>query len=216
MKVVKTPSWLLLPNSSRPSIWILKKIISQKIFGIPLYSKYDLGGIGYGEEHKKVNLTPYCDIYADIMDLDSFIKADCVVEEFYMSHTLEHIPTQEYKTFLEKLYRKLKPGGRVVVIQTDIGAVIHQWIRKELSFRAMKKTVFTPADRLRQNPLNQHQGMWTAEDLCLDFEAMGFSTEVFNGGKWPYDMTDEFYPTEMEQFQGVPIKNLGVIAMKPI
>ena len=58
--------------------------------------KFNLGGIGKGSEYKTVNLAEICDIEANIMNLDSFCD-DGTVDEFFLSHTLEHIPVTEYK-----------------------------------------------------------------------------------------------------------------------
>jgi glycosyltransferase involved in cell wall biosynthesis len=127
--------------------------------------KFNLGGIGRGgEEYKTVNLAETCDIDANIMDLDSFCE-DGTVDEFYLSHTLEHISLLEYKKFLLHMKQKLKDGGTIKVIQTDIGRLIKLWTDGKITFRTMRAPIFTPATRCDSNILQQHQSMWSQEEL---------------------------------------------------
>jgi len=177
--------------------------------------RYDLGGVGRGTWGRTtVNLAAECDVEHDVLDLDGFIAEDGVVDEFFLSHTLEHVPVTAYADFLRALYRKLRVGGRVIVVQTDVGRAIRLWIDGKLSFRAMRTTVFTPPDRLRENPYHMHHNMWTAETLADDFRAVGFHAETFDAGDWPYDQLDELRPEETARFHGVAIPNLGVIASR--
>jgi|TARA_R110000824_G_scaffold307678_1_gene495317 hypothetical protein len=184
--------------------------------------KYNLGGRATGShflgsrsaEYKNVNLEEGSDFNHDITDLDAFIKEDGVVDEFFMEHTLEHVPITKYKKFLEDLKRKLRPRGQITVIHTDAGHVINLWQQGHLPFRCMKKTLFPPADYVAWNPLMAHQNMWTGGDLVMDFLALEFSAQQFDAGQWEYDLKDEFYPTFEATYQGIPIKNLGVIAIK--
>ncbi len=177
--------------------------------------RYDLGGVGRGRDGRlTVNLEDECDIRHDIRDLDGFLPEDGTADEFYLCHTLEHVPVADYVRFLEDLHRKLRPGGRVIVIQSDIGEVIKLWIDGTLSFRAMRTPIFTPPAPIRDNPHNVHHNMWTAEELADDFRAVGFTAETFDAGSWPYDHLDELYPERTREHWGVAIPNLGVIATK--
>ena len=176
--------------------------------------KYNLGGRGKGTDYIHVNLEDDCDVKHDILDLDGFIKEDGVVEEFFLEHTLEHVPIPQYKNFLLLMKRKLKKGGKIKVIHTDAGDVLELWKQGRLPFRSMKKTLFPPADYVAWNPLMAHQNMWTPEDLAKDFIALGFEAYTFDAGQWGFDLTDEFYPGTDEKYWGVPIKNLGVLAVK--
>jgi hypothetical protein len=181
--------------------------------GAPL--RYDLGGYKPAANGRiTVNLAGESDIHHDIRDFDAYISEDAVVDEFYLSHTLEHIPAVDYGKFLRDLHRKLRPLGRVIVIQTDTGKVLEAWSSGQLSFRAMRATVFTPPDRLRANAFNLHHNMWTAEELAKDFRAVGFVAETFDAGAWPYDLLDELLPEETRPYFGFPIANLGVLATK--
>jgi predicted SAM-dependent methyltransferase len=176
--------------------------------------KFNLGGIGIGDkEYKTVNLAELCDIKADIMDLDSFCQ-DNTVSEFFMSHTLEHIPVIHYKSFLMKLYKKLKVGGTIRVIQTDAGRLIKMWTEGEISFRTMRAPIFTPASRCDSNILQQHQSMWSQEELIKDFQAIGMIAEDFDAGFWYYDLDDDIIINDTKPDFGKPIPNLGVVAKK--
>lgn len=175
--------------------------------------KFNLGGIGVNTEYQTVNLAELCDIHADIMDLDSFCE-DGTVDEFFLSHTLEHIPVTHYRNFLEHMKRKLKTGGIIRVVQTDAGKLIDMWVKGKISFRSMRTPIFTPANRCSTNALQQHQSMWSEEELKRDFELLGFRTESFKAGSWKYDVDDDLYPEDTEPDKGKDIPNLGVIAIK--
>jgi predicted SAM-dependent methyltransferase len=177
--------------------------------------RYDLGGYkSAAQERLTVNLAGNSDVQHDIRELDAFISEDAVVDEFYLSHTLEHIPVVDYGKFLRDLYRKLRTFGRVIVIQTDAGEVLRAWSSGQLSFRAMRATLFPPAAQIRKNALHMHHSMWTAEELAEDFRTVGFIAETFDAGAWPYDQLDELLPAETRPYFGFPIRNLGVLATK--
>ena len=176
--------------------------------------KFNLGGIGVGDkEYKTVNLVELCDIKDNIMDLDSFC-GDNTVSEFYMSHTLEHIPVVDYKSFLLNLHKKLKVGGKIKVIQTDAGRLIKMWANREISFRTMRAPIFTPATRCESNILQQHQSMWSQEELIKDFQSIGMEAEGFDAGYWYYDLDDDIIAEDTKVDLGKPIPNLGVVATK--
>jgi hypothetical protein len=92
--------------------------------------------------------------------------------------------------------------------------VIRDYVAGRLSFRSMRSTLFTPEDRLRDNPLQQHVNMWSARELARDFEAVGFETATFDAGTWTYDMSDRFAPDDTRRDHGKPIRNLGVRAVR--
>lgn len=176
--------------------------------------KFDLGGRGYGKNgYKTVNLAAKCDIYENVLYLDKFCD-DNTVTEFYLSHTVEHIPVTHYKQFLIDLKRKLILGGVIRVIQTDVGKLIKMWVNGDISFRAMRAPIFTPASRCHDNLLQQHQSMWSAEELIKDFESIGMAAESFDAGYWKYDLDDDLIPEETKKDFGKHIPNLGVIGTK--
>lgn len=176
--------------------------------------KFDLGGVGSGKKgYKTVNLVASSDIKENIMDLDKFCE-DGTVDEFYLSHTVEHIPVTHYKQFLLNLKRKLKVGGHIQVVQTDAGRLIQMWVDGQISFRAMRAPIFTPASRCHDNLLQQHQSMWSAEELIKDFQSIGMTAESFDAGYWKYDLDDDLIPEETKKDFGKHIPNLGVISTK--
>ncbi len=179
--------------------------------------KYDLGGVHKSRDGwQSVNLgSVNCDIQADILDLDSFCQ-DGTVDEFALVHTLEHVPIHLYSQFLRDMLRKLKPGGMVMVQQTDAPEIMRMWTRGELSFRAMRCCLFTPADRIKQNRYQQHMNCWGARELIRDFNACGYREVTAvdpNPHAWPFDMWDEF--DDLADDQGTLIPNLRVEAVKP-
>ena len=176
--------------------------------------KFNLGGIGTSDpEYKTVNLAEVCDIKANIMELDSFCD-DGQVDEFFLSHTLEHITVKEYKNFLLNMKKKLKANGKIKVIQTDVGKLIRMWVDGKICFRTMRAPIFTPATRCKGNMLQQHQSMWSQEELIKDFESIGMKAEGFDAGYWQYDVDDDIMPDETKLDFDKSIPNLGVIATK--
>ena len=132
-----------------------------------------------------------------------------------MSHSFEHVPIQHMREFLADLLRKLKPGGKMYVIQSDIRRCLELHHSGQLSFRALRTVIFPPADRLRTNRYNQHFNMWGAEDLAEDFCAAGFDrVAVFDAGEWRLDTVDELHPGAVERYHDVMIPNLGVLGSK--
>jgi hypothetical protein len=176
--------------------------------------QFELGGVkGWAPEGRNtVNIVPPADIIADIRDLDSFCD-DGVVSVFGLNHVLEHIPSQHYVEFLKGLHRKLHPGGHVEVIQTDAGKLL-ELVAAGLPLRVARLPLFTPPDRLRENPHHQHFNMWSELLLCSDFEALGYRVETFDAGTWEFNQNDELYPELTQEFHGHPIPNLGVRAYR--
>lgn len=175
--------------------------------------KFDLGGIGKNSQYKTVNLGANADIKEDITELDNFCE-DNSVEEFYLSHTLEHIHVTKYKKFLLDMKRKLIIGGKIKVVQTDVGRLIQAWADGKISFRTMRAPIFTPASRCSSNLLQQHQSMWSEEELIKDFESIGMKASRFDAGTWSYDLEDDIIPLETVKDFGFKIPNLGIISIK--
>jgi hypothetical protein len=114
--------------------------------------KFDLGGTGSGGPYTTVNLFGDPDILCDILLVDRYVPRDGTADEFRLSHTLEHIPSEQYVEFLLALRWKLRVGGILTIIQTDVGPVLAQYQRGELSFRAMWRVPFLPtAPQMRED-----------------------------------------------------------------
>jgi len=176
--------------------------------------RFDLGGYGKGRARTTVNLVPNCDIQCDITEVEKYAPEPASVDEFFLSHTLEHIPIEHYADFIMALRRRLKPGGQIRVVQSDARGAIELFNQGKLSFRAMRTILFTPKDRILQNQYHRHHQMWDAEELRRDFEAIGLEAETFDAGTWRFDTADEFYDDELRACHGVPVANLGVIGTK--
>ena len=177
--------------------------------------RYNLGGCGKDPGRITVNLRAPADIIADIVNLDSFCK-DGAADEFFMSHTLEHVPLEFYLAFLTGLWKKLKPGGVLWVIQSDAGAVIDMWKRGEIRFRSMRTVLFTPAHRVRENPLQRHHNMWSQYEMCRDLQKIGFIVHSMPVQPWSYDHDDELFPGDTSADHGKLIPNLSVQAVRPL
>jgi hypothetical protein len=178
--------------------------------------RYDLGGTTPRQGYVTVNLAPGADRHCDILDLDALHPPDGEVDDFLLEHTLEHVPVTRYIAFLRDLHRKLRPGGSVTVVLTDADLVIRDYVAGRLSFRSMRSTLFTPEDRLRENPLHAHFNMWSAQELVEDFRAVGFDAQAFDAGAWCFDMHDPLRDAEVQRDRGKSIRNLGVRATRRV
>jgi len=178
--------------------------------------KFDLGGVHKSRDGwQSVNLgNVNCDIQADILDLDAFCQ-DGTVDEFALVHTLEHVPIPLYSKFLRDMLRKLKPGGMVMVQQTDAAEVMRMWQCGVLSFRAMRCCLFPPAERIKQNRYQQHMNCWGPEEMGDDFRACGYAAYSLFASPfaWPFDTRDEF--DDLADDQGTLIPNFRIEAVKP-
>ena len=181
--------------------------------------RYDLGGHGKAGDRVTVNLDGDSDVKEDIIDFVSRCGHGSV-DEFFLSHTLEHVPAELYEGFLRTMADRLALGGCIRVIQTDADAVIRQYVRGDVCFRSMRSVLFTPPDRLaggshpNASALQLHRNMWSAKELARDLEAVGLWATIFDPPTWPFDMTDPFYPDELKRDWGKPIAQLGVTGVR--
>jgi len=186
-----------------------------------LLIKFDLGGIGYGKNgYRTVNLISGVDIQKDILELDDYCK-DNSVDEFFMSHTFEHILSIKREKFVKKLLTKLKKGGKLIIIQTDIKKVLKLYCKGILDFYCLRDIILTPMDRqikmykITRKNLQQHQGCWGAGELKKELLYYGFSkVELFDVRKWNFDCNSFFPFQKNEKYFGIKIPNLGIIATK--
>lgn len=184
-------------------------------------NRFDLGGTGPGRYGwKTVNLVPGADIREDILDTDRYCQ-DGAVDAFYMGHTFEHIPSVQVKEFAKALLKKLKKGGALVVVQTDIKKALKLYHRNRIDFFALRDIIFSPIDRREKSAattgrdLQLHQYMWGAEELKKELLHYGFSSaEIIRAGHWNFDQTSVFPFQRNEQYFGTKIPNLGVVAYK--
>lgn len=95
--------------------------------------KFDLGGTLKSNIYKTVNLSGNPDIKADILDLDSFC-ANNSVDEFFMSHTYEHISPVFIESFLKKVREKLNEKGCLRIIHTDIKECLELYKKRYFRF----------------------------------------------------------------------------------
>jgi hypothetical protein len=176
-------------------------------------TRYDLGGAVPRRGYVSVPCTGRGSD-CGLLDVDAIHRGDGEVDEFLLEHRLDHVPVTRYVRFLTDMHRKLRVGGALVVIQTDADAVIRQYMRGEISFRSMRATLFTPDDRVRDNPHNLHHSMWSAGELARDLGALGFDARVFDAGSWGFDMADALYPDDLARDHGKRIARFGVRGIK--
>jgi hypothetical protein len=194
----------------------LKKRLGQNII------KLDLGGVDKGKDGwKTVNLEPGVDIQKDILELDAYCE-DGSVDIFRMGHTYEHIPLPYLESFIKKLLKKLKKGGRLIIIQTDIKETLKLYCEGKLDFYSLRDVVFTSINRQINSykttgriGLLSHKFMWGIEELKKELLYYGFSeVKSFDAGSWDFDFASVFPFQENEKYFGVKIPNLGIEAIK--
>ena len=182
--------------------------------------KYDLGGVKARPGWRTVNVVPGVDLQHDITELDGFCR-DAGVDVFLLRHTLEHIRIDRLRGFLGDVHRKLRPGGRLVVIQTDARKALQLYQRGAIDFYSLRDILFSPVDSRRAAidavglDVMTHQFMWGAHDLADELQLEGFTrVRTFDAGSWPFDVRSEYPFQRNERYFGVAIPNLGVEAIR--
>jgi predicted SAM-dependent methyltransferase len=181
--------------------------------------KFDLGGTRDHNEYKAVNFVGYGSIKANILELDSFCY-DNTVDEFYMSHTYEHINPIDIPKFLNDILRKLKIGGILKIKHTDAKKCLDLYNEKIIDFRALRDLLFTSYPRRKKIhidgfDLNGHKYMWGEEELMEELLYYGFSdSKTYNAGSWKFDFENYFPNDNMQNYHGILIPNLGIIGIK--
>lgn len=127
---------------------------------------------------------------------------DASVEVVYSSHMLEHIPRSQVETFLEDVYRILKPGGILRLALPDLELMAREFLSQVELARAGQRDVI-PADQFMEStllglkarpnllqPMNiyrellvrtGHLWMWDAPSLSMILQKIEFK-EVNEGG----------------------------------
>lgn len=182
--------------------------------------KFDLGGNKNHDGYLSVNLSGNPHIKKDILCLDDFCL-DNSVDEFLMSHTYEHIPTVLLPDFISNILRKLKSGGCLKIIHTDIKKSIGLYSSDKIDFRCLRDIIFAPFKRRKKlfdetgKDLMNHQYMWGEEELVEELLFYGFSkANSFNAGFWKFDIENNLPNDNMKKYHGTLIPNLGVVAYK--
>lgn len=118
------------------------------------------------------------------------------VGQIYVSKFLHHLQREERRGFLKWAYDQLLPGGRLIIVDTD------------LEFQVLKEAE-DPEYRSRLMPGYLETLVRIEEKFCNhtveDVRALGFSVEHFDFHEY-YDETDAYshYPGE-----NLPLKFLG-------
>jgi len=183
--------------------------------------KLDLGGIGKGQDGwRTVNLIPGVDIQQDIINIDSYCEDD-TVDMFKMSHTYEHIPIVVLDNFMNKLYKKLKKDGILIIIQTDIKSTLDLYKKRKIDFYCLRDIIFSPIDRRKESyritskDLQHHQFMWGVKELRDEILLYGFKkTAIFSAGNWKFDIPSIYPFQKNEKYFDVKVPNLGIAAYK--
>jgi predicted SAM-dependent methyltransferase len=183
--------------------------------------KFDLGGTDKGKDGwMTVNLLPDADVQDDILNIDNYCKDDSV-DMFYMSHTYEHIPIVKLEEFMRKLLKKLKNGGMLIIIQSDIKKTLKLYEKRKIDFYCLRDIIFSSIYRRKENfnitgrDLQHHQYMWGSDEIKQELLYYGFSrVETMNAGSWSFDQASVFPFQNNEKYFSVRIPNLGIIAYK--
>lgn len=63
---------------------------------------------------------------------DEIPVPDESVEYFYMSHVIEHIPLPCAESVFKKIYKKLKPGGKIRIVCPDLEIILKAYMDKNI------------------------------------------------------------------------------------
>ena len=143
-------------------------------------------GSGGKETHKKgyINIDLYedSDLRIDCMDIDKHWEENSV-DEFYASHIIEHYSFKEVPILLEKIYKLLKPGGKLEIRIPDLqylGAKFGNlgwWKRCSNGKSWMKNGIF--GDQSHEGHF--HKSGFSFQTIKQELEKVGFKTEVIRG-----------------------------------
>lgn len=67
----------------------------------------------------------------DLNSGEAFPFKDCTVDNYYCSHTLEHIRPENIQFVLEQILRTLKPSGLIRVVVPDVALALIKYVQND-------------------------------------------------------------------------------------
>lgn len=158
--------------------------------------KVDLGGIGSGGAWLTVNAdssgyraTPdiTADITARIHDLEQYFEARSV-SAMRCIHTLEHLNRDDIAGTLFYWRCFLKPGGSLLIVVPDMGAIATQYADGIIPFDVVAALAYgdTPSYQSTKNPGELHRWGYDEETLRRDLTVAGYvDIQLADDDYWP-------------------------------
>lgn len=123
------------------------------------------------------------------MDLFEFNPPKDCADEIFASHVIEHLPQHRSPEIMEKWYKTLKPGGKLIMEQPDIEALCKDYLEKDgmekhLDLMCIYGAIITEEARidgtfdpevLEKGTLSPHLWGWSPKTLSELCEATGFT-----------------------------------------
>ncbi len=117
------------------------------------------------------------DIKYDLNSKELMPFEDNSVDNYYTSHTLEHIDTFIVPFVMSEIYRTLKPGGKIRIVVPDIRVGMRMYLN--YNEQLMDKKYCTKDPNLPSTYLGQLMGWWQGSDRG--------KSECYSGHKTAYD-----------------------------
>ena len=114
------------------------------------------------------------DVQYDINSKEPIPLEDNSVDNYYTSHTLEHVETFTVPFVMSELYRTLKPNGMIRIVVPDIKYGIYLY--HENSDELHNKTYCTKDKSLPDTPLGHLACWWYSQDRGKDGRYSGHKT----------------------------------------
>jgi len=134
--------------------------------------KADMGGIGRGGPWITVNvgndLRPASDVVADITAKASQLTVHFEpgsLDAIRSVHTVEHIASDQIVPTLAYWRRFLKPGGQLIIVVPDMGALANDYADGLIPFDIFAAAAYVPGSRVGDRPEEQHR--WGFDDKTL-------------------------------------------------
>lgn len=187
---------------------------------VPVYSKISANGINVHIGAGLINLQGWINldarkfshIHIEANDLELRMFSDKTIQQFYLCHVLEHFSYSDAVNILNLLYRKLAPGGRIIISVPDFSKIVDV-------FRECGNDICVIRDALMggQNyEYNFHKSMFTKKLLSDYLTAAGYHlVEEWTAKKMFGADLDDWSSRQIPTPKGRRFVSLNMVALKP-
>jgi predicted SAM-dependent methyltransferase len=121
---------------------------------------------------------PHVHVVNEELDLKEFV--DNSINEIYLCHVLEHFDFKESEEKLKLFYKKLKPGGKLIISVPDFNLIIKGYIDSGKNLNSFRMALMGGQDY----KYNYHKSIYDEKLLTNIFKKVGFTkVEEWNPSK---------------------------------
>jgi predicted SAM-dependent methyltransferase len=145
---------------------------------IPIYGKINNPGIKLHIGPGSINLQgwinidaasgPHIHMISNGLQLDEFTDKSC--SHIYACHILEHISHREISSVLKTLYRKLKPGGSLLISVPSFDAILKNYADNNRDINKILPILMGG----QEDSLNYHKSIYNEASLRTALRESGF------------------------------------------